>query len=167
MNRNKKINRHVMYYHLCNMVSLCSGRRGELHAQRESEALGLPDDHGLSGHNFGHMHVPGEDFNVGLDTPAAKVTEGMYSAAGHKPHKDLDVGALTRPAAKNARPAGSHAGPRMAAATALILQEEEHDFANCPTAWACCLMASAGLIYKHIEDNKYFLSLGCRSLVSH
>jgi hypothetical protein len=160
MNRNKKINRHTMYYHMCNMVSLCSGRRGEVHAQREG--LGTAGDLGLTGHNFGHMRVPQGDYTVPLDLSTASITEGMYSVGGHKVDRRLDVGKMTQTLPKHVRPAGSHAGPRMAAAMHLLLHDAAHGFAHCPQAWCCSLMNGVGLVFKR-SDGDHFLSLGSRS----
>jgi hypothetical protein len=87
----------------------------------------------------------------------------MYSVAGHKADPALKLSALTKPLPEHVRPAGTHAGPRMAAAMHLLLEDSPNGFVNCPQAWSCAMMGSAGLVFKQDGDNTYFLSLGCRS----
>ncbi len=152
-----------MYYHLANMVSLCSGRRGEIHAKREGVAS--YDDAGLSGHDFGHMKVPSEDYNVPLDHAVSHVSEGIYSAAGHKADPKLALKKLTETLPSCVRPAGTLSGPRQAAAMHLLVQDAPHEFKNCPQAWACCMMSRAGLVFSDLRlpGGQYFVSLGARS----
>ena len=155
-NKNKKLNRFSSWYHAANWKQLHGNRvLGPDDVGHLEDCSAAPDTQ-VRGHNYGHMTLSSDDFRVPLDVPSKKMREGLFTAAGHKPHQDLKFANLTLPANKRqGRPAGQQAGFRMAAASEYLLSDSVN-------AWYCCLMGK-GFGFLRPMDSGVFLSLGAQS----
>ncbi len=78
-----------------------------------------------------HLRLPADDWNTSSPVPVGVIDDGMFSAALHQPEDPISTWMSDlRKGHGNWQPAGPQAEFRKAAATLLLMETAEGDFAN-------------------------------------